>query len=64
MTRDYAAVKLLALGPLNFPDFWQITGWEWADCVDVLNDLIKSGKVVMKNRNFHHDPHYVLIDKT
>lgn len=27
MTRAHATRQLLALGPLTFRDYWQITGW-------------------------------------
>ena len=40
MTRTYAARQLLALGPLSFGQFTEITGWPAAVCRRVLSYLV------------------------
>lgn len=40
MTKTYAARQLLALGPLSFAEFVEITGWSRAVCRWVLTYLV------------------------
>lgn len=40
MTRTYAARQLLALGPLSFREFMEITGWPFKTCRRVLSYLV------------------------
>ncbi len=39
MTRQYAARRLLELGPLTFPEFWNITGWAKEEARLILDEL-------------------------
>jgi len=39
MTRRHAALQLLALGPLQFREFVEITGWPPRVCTSVLYGL-------------------------
>lgn len=46
MTRTHAARCLLALGPLSFRQFHEITGWTRRQCDKTLWHLIETGHVV------------------
>lgn len=46
MTRQYAAIRLLELGPLRFPEFAAITGWPASAAAAVLQHLRSQGLVV------------------
>lgn len=51
MTRDYAAVQLLRLGPLTLEQFRWITCWnEIGECKAVLDRLKKCGSVKSHSR--------------
>jgi len=39
MTRRHAALQLLALGPLQFREFVEITGWPARVCTQTLYEL-------------------------
>ena len=46
MTRSHCALCLLALGPLKFREFREITGWPARDCTRTLDYLQETGRVV------------------
>lgn len=47
MTRIHAARQLLALGPLSFGEFVEITGWPYKTCRHVLTKLVdEKGELV------------------
>jgi hypothetical protein len=46
MTRTYAARRLLELGPLEFREFVQITGWPYRVCRKVISHLQATGRIV------------------
>ena len=45
MTRTYAALQLLAHGPLSRSEFVAITGWSVSGCAWLLNRLIAEGRL-------------------
>ena len=45
MTRQYAAIRLLELGPLGFPEFVSITGWRASVARSVIAHLVAEGMV-------------------
>lgn len=45
MTRDHAALQLLALGPLTRAEFVAVTGWPLSSCTDVIRRLRDAGRV-------------------
>jgi len=45
MTRDHAALQLLAHGPLTRAEFIAITGWPRSSCTDVILRLRNAGRV-------------------
>lgn len=58
MTRPYAAVRLLAHGPLTFRQFRVITGWPAHVADLVLRRLTDFGRVTI--RNIDGRRHYAL----
>jgi DNA-binding HxlR family transcriptional regulator len=50
MTRTHAALQLLALGPLQFREFREITGWPPRVCTGTLSHLSLWGRVVREGR--------------
>ena len=45
MTKEYAAIQLLRLGPLNLGEFEAITGWNYECCVGTIRRLRNKSKV-------------------
>lgn len=45
MTRNYALLKLLALGPLSRREIEEITGWPKRNVFYVLKYLVQEGKI-------------------
>ena len=53
MTKIHAARQLLALGPLSFREFYEITGWEFSTCRQVLSKLVDGkGEVLRLGRRY------------
>jgi len=53
MTKIHAARQLLALGPLSFREFYEITGWEFSTCRQVLSKLVDGkGEVLRLSRRY------------
>lgn len=53
MTKIHAARQLLALGPLSFREFMEITGWPFSTCRQVLSKLVDvKGEVERLGRRY------------
>jgi DNA-binding IclR family transcriptional regulator len=60
MTRTEAAHRLLALGPLSFTAFWQITGWPRSSAYAVLARLARMG--IVRRVSNHTKNHAYLFE--
>lgn len=60
MTRTHAAKKLLEHGPLTFPEFWAITGWDKEEAKDILASLVAHREIQEQHSNFRYDTRYKL----
>lgn len=45
MTKTYAARRLLALGPLTFREFYEITGWRYKQAQSVIERLLEREEI-------------------